>query len=154
MRRWLLAVLAVAGVVGHASCYRYVHLGTSPPENPDYSPPIEARITLAEPVVVPAEGRRGLGDTLSGKILDWGEDSIRLRIEDCFVDPECTVDIPIDSVGGVEARSSTFSSGMQSDLSVENIVALAASGAALALVGYLCYDAAAHYDSWLMRLMH
>ncbi len=154
MRLWLLAAVFVSGMAGQVACYHYVPLGTNPPENPDYYPPIEARITLVEPVVVPADGRCGSGDTLSGKILKWREDSIRLRIDDCFVDPKCTVDIPIESVGGVEARASTFSSGMQSDLSVETIVVLAASGAALAFVGYMCYDAAMHYDSWLTRLMH
>jgi hypothetical protein len=154
MRKWLLAALLVSGLAGQVSCFRYVPLGTTPPENPDYSPPIEARITLLKPVPLPADCRRGSGDVVSGQIVEWKEESILLHVDDCFTDPKCTVEIPVESVGGVEARSSTFSSGMQSDLSVEAIVVLAASGAALAFVGYMCYDAAEHYDSWLMHLLH
>jgi hypothetical protein len=153
MSRWLLGVLVLT-VFGLAACYRYVPLGTTPPENPDYSPPIEARITLARPVQLPADPLRDPGDSVSGKIKEWNEESILLLVDNCSIDPKCTVDIPIEAVAGIEARYSTFSSGSKSDLSVETIVVLVASGAALAFAGWMCYDAAANKDSWLVHLLH
>ena len=140
MCRWLHAVFVVSILFGLASCYRYVPLGTTPPENPDYSPPIEARITLARPVPLPADPQRDSEVSVSGKIKEWKEESILLQVDNCFIDPKCAVVIPIDAVKNVEARTSTFSSGMQSDLSVENIFVLLASGAALALAVWYVYD--------------
>jgi hypothetical protein len=140
MCRYLHGVFAVAILFGPASCYKYVPLGTTPPGNPDYSPPIEARITLTRPVALPADSQRDSKDTVSGEIKDWKEDSILLLVDNCSVDPRCTVEIPISAVSNVEARTSTFSSSAQTDLSVESIVVLVASGAALAFVGWLAYD--------------
>jgi hypothetical protein len=140
MGRYVLGVFAVAILFGLASCYKYVPLGTTPPENPDYSPPIEARITLSRLVPLPADPERESDNTIFGKILDWNEDSIRVHVDNCFIDPKCTVEVPISAVSSVEARTSTISSDMESDWSVGSMVVILASGAALALAVWYVYD--------------
>ena len=149
MRRWLYGVLILTGF-GLASCYRYVPLGTTPPENPDYSPPIKARITLARPLKLPAGPLRDPGDSVSGKIKKWGEDSILLHVDNCSVDPKCTVEIPLSAVSNVEARTPSFSSGAQSELTGEAVIVLLASGAALVLFGWLVYEQITYnpFEDW------
>lgn len=139
MWRWLYGVLVLT-VFGLASCYRYVPLGKAPPENPDYSPPIKARITLARPVTLPADPLRDPGDSVSGKIKEWNEESILLLVDNCSIDPKCTVEIPLSAVSNVEVRTPSSSSGAQSDLTGESVIVLLASGAALVLVGWLVYE--------------
>ena len=153
MCRWPFAVLVALILVSQVSCYRYVPLGTTPPENPDYSPPIEARITLTRPVPLPADPQRDSDDTISGKIKDWKEDYILLHVDNCAFDHKCAIEIPIEAVRNVEARTSSFSSSMQSELSVEAIVVLLASGAALAFAGWLVYEEITYnpFEDWSYR---
>jgi hypothetical protein len=101
-------------------------------------------------VTLPADSLRDPGDSVSGKIKEWNDESILLLVDNCSIDPKCTVEIPLSAVSNVEVRTPSFSSGAQSELTGEAVIVLLASGAALVLVGWLVYEQITYnpFEDW------
>ncbi len=150
MREVLLIIGFMTSLVSQASCYSYVHLGTLPPENPDYTVPIQARVTLKSDMPVPPGSVTvRQGSKLSGMVKEWNEGFLVFLLESCDTDPRCTFEIPLDKVSSVEARKSTVHFETHSDWTAESTIALLVSGVAVGFAGWFMYYSIYEKNLWM-----
>lgn len=97
--------LALSWTWAITGCASFVPLGSMPPENPDFQPPVEARVVLRKASLQQPGSHSGI-ESLRGTIQHWDEDRLVLALDDCKAGGplECNLQFRIADIQTVEAR--------------------------------------------------